>query len=393
MRFLSTERENMFVINVSTHETPSPFYESFLQQLEIQSGVGESTSDSSGSHPDPLIRKCLEGLLLSLTFRKNHQLAAMFQSLSDEEKHLEPTHMADLVARAVQYIFRSKDDSSYMQFTLDDWHKFFQSLSEMEINQLREIVLSREVATHVLARYRGFAALNFLYSQQISRPLRVGDIGCSLNYGLQATVTGGVWQPGVDSLNDMSRDQLLLNSLQAKTPPYEYALGIDIQEPDFDWVAACAYFSKYDDNKNMLGKYKTLVEDNQNSGIPVHTMVGDISHPGIIDTIRRQHTPNFHLMYGSMVLYQLSSEMRERALQNISNLLGTNGMFVELSFRNPDNWFLPWNTITSIRFKEGTELSRPFDWVEWDSSRCLQVKESQDFDEVNLRMANLREAD
>ena len=234
--------------------------------------------------------------------------------------------------------------------------------------------------------------LLFLSTKQdglLATELRVADIGCSLNFGLRASVKGKILQTDLDTLTDTTTDQIILNSLKSRKPPIEYALGIDIQEPDFEWVAACAYFSKYDENRKTLQKYRDLIEKDIHNGVPIHGMVGDISNDETVTRIQANQMHDFHILYGSMVFYQLSPEMQLRAFHNVSSLLAENGLLAELTFKNPNNWFLPWNTTTTLRFKENGALSRPYQWLDWDSSRCAVVKEGDDFQEANLRLANL----
>lgn len=369
------------------------FFTHFVHQLEVQSGVVHSDLEASGSHPDSLIRECLKGLLVCLTLEKNPLLTAMLQGLASEQKHIEPTHLADLIARAVQYIFRKNNNITYLRFSSKEWQDYFCSLSLEEVTEINQVLMEKEVATHVLARYRGLAAVSFLYFQHTKKPLRIADIGCSLNFGLRAAVRGTILQRELDTLNDMTGDQLLLHSVKAKRPVIEYALGIDIQEPDLEWVAACAYFSKYDENRKMLKRYLDLIQKDSDNGSPIYSLIGDISDTSTATKIAKTHTKDFHVMYGSMVMYQLSKKMAAQALQNINTLLANQGMFVELTFKNPQNWFLPWNTVTTIRFKENGALTKAYHWVEWDSSRCLSVRESEDFQEVNLRIANLETSD
>lgn len=365
------------------------FYLVFLQQLEIQSGVSEVKEEGSGSHPDALIRTCLKGLLQTLSGRKNEALATMLRNLPQERRHMDASHLADLIARAIQYLFRQNQDSSYVDFDADQWEHYFTTLTEAQVATIREILITKEVATHVLARYRSLTALDVLYYQKKRMPLRVSDIGCSLNLGLRAAVKGTILQKDLSNFTDRTAHQLILHALKAEKPPIDYALGIDIQEPDFDWVTACAYFSKYDENRSTLQGYRDLIEQDTHNGFHITSIVGDITDAQTIQTIQTEHCPNFNVMFASMVLYQLSPSMVNSALHNIKNILAPDGLFAELTFKNPRNWFLPWNTVTTVRFKEGDELSQPYQWLEWDNSRCTIVQEGKDFQEVNLRLFNL----
>jgi hypothetical protein len=375
-------------VHESVEGNTTNFLQKFLYQLEIQSGATE-TKDVSGSHPDLLIRNCLKGLLFFLTSNSDSKLSEVIGGLSQTRKHIDATHLADLIARSVQYLFRQQKDNSYLLFTAQQWELYFSSLTADKVKKLEGILTNKEVATHVLARYRSLAALDFQYFQQVAEPLRVADIGCSLNFGLRASVKGKILQTDLDTLTDMTSDQVILNSLKSRKPPIEYALGVDIQEPDFEWVAACAYFSKYDDNRKTLQKYRDLIENDIHNGVPIHGLVGDISNDETVKKIQANQMRDFHIMYGSMVFYQLSPEMQLRAFHNVSTLLAENGVLAELTFKNPNNWFLPWNTATTLRFKENGALTRPLQWLDWDSSRCSVVKEGADFQESNLRLANL----
>lgn len=368
----------------------STFFSTFLRQLEIQSGTLQILDEETGNHPDILIRNCLKGLLVCLIADKNKKLTRMIVSLTEEDRHLDVTHLADLIARVIQYIFRKNSDTSYLQYTCEQWEEYFCSISSEKVTHIRELVMSKEVATHVLTRYRGLSALSFLFYQQVNTPLKIADIGCSLNFGLRAAVKGTTLQRELDTLQDMTEDHIVFNSIKSRKPSFEYALGIDIQQPDFEWVAACAYFSKYDENRKILKRYNDLIQKDKNKGVPIHSMVADISSEQTVALIKNKHTSNFHIMYASMIMYQLSKTDVQHTLKNISSLLDEQGIFVELTFKNLKNWFLPWNTVTTVRFKEDNSLSKPYYWLEWDSSRCNSVQPSRDFQAVNLRLANLK---
>lgn len=357
------------------------FLETFLHQLQVQSGVIKE--EDIGSHPDELIRRSLKGLLDSLSGDGEPPLREVIVKLPNVRKHIDATHLADLIARAVQYIFRMKDDTSYLKFTDDNWRSFYSSLLPEQVSDISYILVHKEVATHVLTRYRGLSALNTFFYQQTQTPLKIADIGCSLRYGLRDSVKVTMKEEELHSFVDLTDGKVIKSLLLAEKPAFSYALGIDIQPPDFDWVAACAYYSKYDETRKGLQQYRNQLDADERGGVPIHCMTADIAEESTVLEIQSSDVPKFDIIYGSMVLYQLSKKMRVHAISNINTLLQPNGVFAELTFKNTRNWFLPWNAITTVRFKNGAIFTEPYQWLEWDSSRCGSVRPGKDYELVN----------
>lgn len=364
------------------------FYFEFLEQLKIQSGT---VSDGSklGAHPDESLRQCLKGLYNCLLENQNPALQKILADLPNKRKHIDSTHLADLIARVVQYTFRKADDASYVQFSEQQWQSYFSELSSTELKNFEELLVSKEVATHVLTRYRGLAALSYIRNKALSTPIAVADIGCSLNFGLRSSVRGQSIEKDLTPLTDLSDEEQVLHALNAKKPQFAYALGVDIQEPDFDWVASCAYFSKYEENQKMLLKYKRLLDRDQSNGIPIHSLVTDVADKKVLEKVHGLGAPKFDIIYASMVMYQMSPETHTKALENIHALLQTDGIFVELTFKNPENWFLPWNAVTTVRFRQENGFSEPYQWIEWDSSRCSVVQPGSDYKKVSSMLSNV----
>lgn len=364
------------------------FYSSFINQLKIQSGNIEDGS-GEGAHPDETLRTCLKGLYRSLTKDANPFLKRLISELPQKRNHIDSTHLADLIARCVQHMFRTADDPSYLNYSESEWQQYFKNLSSDKLDELSDLLVNREVATHVMSRYRGLAAISHLRTQALNSPVAVADIGCCLNFGLQAAVKGFTIEDDLGPFTDLTPDELILNSLQARQSQYAYALGVDIQEPDFDWVLSCAYFSKYEKNRETLLRHKRLLETDQSNGIPIHSLVADIASENIVSQIKELGAPKFDIIYASMMMYQLSPTTQETALKNIHHLTQSDGVFVELTFKNPQNWFLPWNAVTTVRFWHEQGFSKPLQWVEWDSSRCLVAQEGKDYERVNSLLLNL----
>jgi len=365
------------------------FIAEFIQQLEIQ--AGKSQDENAKPHPDAGIQQFLGGLHMMLQ-QGDSDLRRMISILPQTRKHIDAAHLTDLIARAVQFRIHQGNDSDlqahYANFSELQWVRFFHQISANpeELARLQTQLETRQVATHVLDRYRAFAALTNTIGR--GKALSVADIGCSLNWGLHAVAKNLL--PSDEPLNDHTRNQDVLKKLQGERKKLSCALGIDVQEPDFDWVVACSYFSKYPQTEAKLRKYQRELRVDQQNGTPIYTMIEDVTAESALVRIKQFQPQGLDAIHASMVLYQFSEPMYRQALQNVRELLNPNGVFLELTFEDKDNWFVPFGALSLIRFKEEDgELSQPLKWLRWNSSRCQEVKEGEDFEEVVARIEKI----
>lgn len=345
--------------------------EKAIKQLTVQAKNGP------GGHPDIAIRNFNRALVR--TYRKNARVRKFIDRVAVSRKDLSPTHFADLIARAVQHRLRQRDVANYKNYSIIEWLDFWRKVTDEELGLLQQILETRSVATHVLERYRGLAVISSMIENH--RGIRVCDWGCSLNLGLPAIIRPRhlLNGAGTRELTDFTPGNVVERALEKDNIHFDKAVGVDRQSPDFEWVASCSYFSQYEITRNLLSQLR-----NSLSGLltVTETIVGDVTGENIIDSHSVLSAGNFDLVHASMMMYQLSDKHKRRALENASTLLRDGGIFMELTFINPANWFLKKNVVSRVQFKKNGKLGKPLDWIVWSSSRCEEVYPGKDFEKV-----------
>jgi hypothetical protein len=142
-----------------------------------------------------------------------------------------------------------------------------------------------------------------------------------------------------------------------------------------DWAKACSYRTQ-----------QRLALDANTNDLLIEMIVADVTK----DLYELKYSGRlFDLVHVSMMTHQLSPSDYSMFLLNAAALLDIGGMFVELTFRMPNVFNQPRNTVTQIRFRlaDGS-LSDPYIWLEWDNSQCCVVWPGKDFHLVKQHMAN-----
>jgi len=362
-----------------------------LDHIRIQAGeVGQ------GGHPDDGIRRFNIGLNYFIeedspsarTLKKALVRVAL-------QRDIGSTHFADLLARSTQYVFRQRGDSGYVGYSPKDWEQYFETFQDTDDYPLFiESLKTRSVATNIPERYRALAAVSAKKCQDGAK-ISVIDLGSSLNLGLlgvlaQTYLLGD--SDGGESFTDQTSG-VLRTLLKQDNIYYNQAIGVELQEFKQDhvidpWVLACAYFTKYDAAREKIESINRYLQNDPNR---VNTVQADITDPDLPGIIQRVATglegQKFDIIHASMVLYQLSPQQQEVVLENAAALLGRDGIFMELTFIDPKNWFATNNVVTTIRFmQDDGKLSDSYEWIRWDSSRCRLANPGADFETVNQQL-------
>lgn len=325
-----------------------------------------SDPDNKIAHPDPQVREFYRAFL-DFAPKFEQQLRAALA----RRAYLDLTHIADLLLRAATYLNRSGQS----------WYDFMRAMGSRQKNDYAKIIATRNVATFIPARYRSLAAIASYMSTYKPLGLRVTDWGCSLNLGLRYVMQpylllsseDGLIPPLEDYTNDvttlLSQRELVLKD----------AVGIDImdlnREEWVDWANACSYRTQ-----------QRLSLDVITNDLPIEMIVADVTK----NLYELKYSGRlFNLVHVSMMAHQLSPSDYSTLLFNAAALLDASGIFVELTFRTPNVFNQPRNTVTQIRFRlaDGS-LSEPYIWLEWNNSQCGVVWPGKDFHLVKQHMAN-----
>lgn len=367
------------------------FLASVADELSFQ---GQDPSGGrGGSHPDPQIRAFNRGCRSLI--EKDETFAAHIANIGVDRPTADVRHLTDLLARTAQFMMRKEGNVDYTTYTDTGFCEWLSALSGDRFGNFLGLLRERNVATHIPERYRGLGALSSLLCQNLGRGLRIVDVGASGNLGLPAVLepqyllrdsSGNGY-----NLIDETPGQVVLTGLQRNQVRFERALGIDVQTLDFEWIFACAYFSKYDQVKLELTRDALRLHRHG-----IRTERADIAahHEGreeLRRTVLEATQDPLDVIHASMVMYQLTPDAQQCARGNIGEMLREEGLFVELTFEDPKNWFKDWNIISLVSQKQRGTLTSPKQWLRWNNSRCGRVVAGNNHEEVN-RLIGLRQS-
>lgn len=323
-----------------------------------------SKAENRIAHPNPNARE-FYGAFLQVAPKYEQQLSAALA----RREWLNPTHIADLLFRAAMFC------NPYRQ----PWYDFLAAMDFEQVTYYATILATRNVATFIPARYRSLAALASHIAPYKPLGLRVTDWGCSLNLGLRYVLQPYLLLGSEDGLIPPLENHMddIVALLSKRELALKDAIGIDIMdlstEEWIDWTNVCSY-----------GMQRFSVEDIKHD-TPLELAVADVTKdPFDLKLSGRL----FDIVHVSMMTHQISPSNYSVLLRNAALLLDTDGIYVELTFRIPNVFYQPRNTVTQIRFRlpDGS-LSDPYTWLEWDTSQCRVVWPGKDFAKIEQCIA------
>jgi len=361
----------------------NPAFYPVIEHLYLQSGLGD------GAHPDAGIRRFNTALSSYIKKEPSSPFVQKVQQIFLSRPGMSSDHFTDLLARSAQFAFRREKNVDYVAFSDDQWKSELFSLnpSDGRLNEFFRQLNERNVSTHIVERYRGLFALAHLQH----RPVSLIDVGCSRNYGLPACLVPStlfsVNRPLLDNTPGQIFSLVPNEPIQANT-----LVGIDATTltdgEGLEWVKACAYYEAYERSSETFDLLDSVLNGSKQR---VLTMVANVAQvPRMtIDRMRDAGADGpYDIIHASMMMYQLDPYSRANVLMFAGQMVTPDGMFVELTFDDPSSWFgKSNNVITTIRFKDGDDFTPPYQWLQWDNSRCNTVQAGKDFSFVMAKLS------
>lgn len=377
-------KENGISIKTAIGQVNGPYSEIYAHFVtQSQDPIpGETT----GGHPDAATRNANKAWVHLI--KNNREYAALIKHIIDTRPTLGADHLVDVAIRSIQYVLREIGITDYKDYSPEKWIEILENLAQNKerFELYKKQLETRNAATHIPDRYIALKALCAAMGSQIDEPLNIGDLGCSVNYGLPAIMHPGYLptQNGA-SFNDELTGGLITRLFESNTARFGTCFGADSHLQDEKWAAACAYLSMYEASLQKLKRAKEALAP-EIATTPL-LQLNAIS-PEFADQVkRRTKTSQYDILHASMMTYMLKPEEEKALLCNAQKLLRVGGAFLELDFKNRKNWFLEWNIESRIRFKTPNGLTDPFVWFTWSNSRCrfAKVKDEhyQEFESVN----------
>lgn len=332
---------------------------------------------------DTHIRNCYEALQMLLEV--NSSVRLLLENVLNM-RGITAKHFVSLFFRSVQYIeLYHRQGAGYPAVLVrsEDWKNELAILVEDYGDLLTDLLSTRFTNTTLYQRYAGpKAVLSALYSRS---PVTVVDLGCGANHGLPGIKGREPFHPIVDQTSR----QLFANLLDL--PLVLQGIAVDRENPyssEFrQWLLAC---SLYPTELYRLPAFSDFCDR-------VATIDGIRFYQADLLALSSHLLTNEGLMdvdavILSTVLYQYDIRERRILLALAKSMLKPHGILIiqDFAWIDPNdpqdlifskNWFgspYPYRTfITGSSF--GWNMQECF---QWNSSRCLLVKEGNNLNQV-----------
>ena len=169
--------------------------------------------------PDPTVKKFCSIVYDEPIFYE------ISKNVFNDRPLVEEEHLLFLIFVSLQYL---------TNFSYDDVNEITKQRVKTDLKEhktkIHDVCVHRNVSTNIPERYVGLQIISSMLYSKSQQPLTVVEIGCSLGLGLMALNTTFFEE-------HITIDTKLLHYARLK-PAFSNVIGIDVQEPDLDWVLA-----------------------------------------------------------------------------------------------------------------------------------------------------------
>jgi hypothetical protein len=312
------------------------------------------------------------------------------------ERSIPTAYLVNLTFRVAQFhtlqgnIHGLNDIGNYPEGldSAQSWLPFFDAINndkELRI-QVESDLRLRETVTTKYERYQGLRTAAGMVSE-IRSSVDVGDFGCSKNLGLLGIRSGRLFKPTEDGTPLKS-----FTSFQALNIRAGKWIGIDKMDPraeDFDpWFKACAYYPSEIRQNGINGN--GFLDNTEGVEFSRH----DLLKP---QTLLDSYPRGFDIIHIATLAYQFAPEQRSELLRVAREMTNPRGGYVilqDFAHLNPSGeigleFVSDWGRDGSYRtFVFPPGVSRPHEWLIWDSGRCARVSAGKDYYKVNEILRN-----
>lgn len=275
-------------------------------------------------------------------------------------------HLAWLIFSSLQYVGDyTYDDLLYMDATTVKG-RMLQDFS-LHKQRIIDLCTHKYICTNVVNRYAGLQiVLALMYG---SSPVRVLEIGCSLGLGLMSLNTGLLESAEVS-------DKLLLRALHTPVQ-FDALVGVDIQEPDLEWLCAC-YLPEYRDHRTKVKQaYDQLVHNGQ----PFEFVRADALQ---LTQDKRFSRGTFDIVWISNTCYQVEGD-QDLVEQGIRSLLRKGGAWLYTYYRNEQPGWVSKDVADSnpyvVGFYPNGTRRNYLEILQSDDDKVRSLSRGRDFDE------------
>lgn len=234
------------------------------------------------------------------------------EDIFNDRPSLEEEHLIFLVFVSLQYLTKFSYDN---ENNIND-QKVKNDLEKYK-NKIHYLCIYRNVSTNIPQRYVALQIISSILYSKYKQPLTVVDIGCSLGLGLMALNTTFFEK-------QIEIDSKLSQFIQNK-PTFERIIGIDIQEPDLEWVLA-SYLPETKDKRKLVKHVYSSLNNNGSKIEMIHGNALTLDEMGLLP-------PNIaDIVWISNMCYQIEGEV-EDVIKGVGRILRNGGLWLYAYYR------------------------------------------------------------
>lgn len=321
------------------------------------------------------------------------------ESAVDARTQASPSYAANLLLRGVQTQLLKHEPDYPFPFTQETvWRESLQNIfsDQTVFEELIDDILSRNVQSNVVERYKAFKLIIGLFHERFSEEVTMLDVGCSRNHGLKKLHLNLSFKPFVSGLRQTANfpsdllDVLFNGNLKHQIKLGD-CVGSDIvplrrDGKDAFWAKSCSFYPSELMDKASVSEYDYL-EYNEVDGVTF--VQGDFTAGGLSTS---PSMDSFDIITASTFLYQLNATQLRRARTLFRDLLSKRGVIMYQDFARPSadrldldfesNWFAslyPYRTL--IEFADDSSGS-VYEVLRFNNGRCAQWVPGKDLNKV-----------
>ncbi|TSC85466.1 MAG: hypothetical protein G01um101416_853 [Microgenomates group bacterium Gr01-1014_16] len=226
-----------------------------------------------------------------------------------------PEHLPPLLFSSLQYLALKdgKGLSSFGTMNSEEWKKYIENAVNVHRPDLTKLLKERNVQSFIIRRY--FPAKLLARVAYGDSPVSMLDIGASLNLGLAAVAgdNNGEMFNGIE-LNEVPKN------LYDGRVNLASGVGVDLFEPDKEWVKACIW-PGHEDERDTIERASASLKD-RTPQLSFRKL--DALEMGEVPDLQDR----FDIAVASGMIYQLQPELKAKFLETVGKVIKRKGFLL-----------------------------------------------------------------
>lgn len=337
-----------------------------IEFVETTQGLSTQIRDQAERYQDSHPHKPLAFAIADIAATVGTASTGLVALLKDRPMAVD--HIAPIIFATAQYADTQEGVSrDFGAMASEEWEKYLSDLFQANDPDIMKILRERNVQSFILRRY--FPAKMFARMIFGDKPIRVLDVGCSLNLGLQAISAdqAGEAFPGL-SMQDIPQEAY------SGRVNIESGLGVDLHDPDIDWITSCIWPDHGEEKDLIRQAYEELQGKNPNIKFQKISALELGKHPEL--------SGQFDLIIASGMLYQLTPEEEKSFLQQIGQVAKPDAWFLATDYPRGVSYKQPFSYTTWAQHISDGKFSKQLEFIKADDPFTTVIKPGKDFTTV-----------